>query len=67
MREIPLAVVLTFPLPNYKNPETRGEALVVVNFIFITLVLVAVALRFYTRVAVKRWVGSDDIWIGLAL
>ncbi|TKA78707.1 hypothetical protein B0A49_02522 [Cryomyces minteri] len=67
MRDIPLSVVLTFPLPNYQHPQTRGGALVVVNFIFIILVLLAVGLRFYTRIAVKRWFGSDDVWIGLAL
>ncbi|KAK5148889.1 hypothetical protein LTR04_000378 [Oleoguttula sp. CCFEE 6159] len=67
MRDIPLAVLLTFPLPNYQNPQIRGGALVVVNLIFIVLVVLAVGLRFYTRIAVKRWFGCDDVWIGLAL
>lgn len=67
MRDIPLDVFLSFPLPNYKNPPTRGPALVIVNAILIALVVVAVLLRLYARLFIKRWFGSDDIFIILAL
>lgn len=67
MRDIPLEVVLSFPLPNYTHPQTRGEALIIVNAIFISLVVIAVSLRFYTRIFIKRWLGSDDYLIGLSL
>lgn len=67
MRDIPLDVFLSFPLPNYKDPPTRGPALVIVNAILIALVVIAVLLRLYARLFIKRWFGSDDIFIILAL
>ncbi|KAI6849304.1 hypothetical protein KC327_g772 [Hortaea werneckii] len=66
MRFPPLEVLSTWPTPNYDNPETRGEASLIVNIIFLFLVLVAVALRVYSRTSVRRWFGLDDIMIGLA-
>jgi hypothetical protein len=47
--------------------ETRGNALVLVNSILLALVILVVLLRLYTRIAVKRWFGSDDAFIALAL
>ncbi|KAK4979514.1 hypothetical protein LTR28_004249 [Elasticomyces elasticus] len=67
MRVPPLLVILTWPPPNYEDPVTRGNALIVVNAIFVALVVLAVALRYYARVAIKKWFGSDDVLIGLAL
>jgi hypothetical protein len=67
MRDIPPEVILSWPTPNYENPVTRGHALVVVNAIFIALVVIVVVLRLYTRIFIKRWFGSDDIFILLAL
>ncbi|KAI6843738.1 hypothetical protein KC340_g880 [Hortaea werneckii] len=66
MRIPPLEVLSTWPTPNYGNPETRGQASLIVNIIFLFLVLVAVALRVYSRTLVRRWFGLDDIMIGLA-
>ncbi|KAF2022287.1 hypothetical protein BU24DRAFT_439026 [Aaosphaeria arxii CBS 175.79] len=67
MRAIPLDVLLSFPQPNYVNPDTRGPALAIVNYIFLVLVIVVVALRIYTRLIVKRWFGTDDVFMALAL
>jgi hypothetical protein len=67
MKLIPNDVLLSWPTPNYDNPVTRGEALVVVNSIFITLVIIVVGLRLYTRLWIKRWFGTDDFFIALAL
>lgn len=67
MRDIPIDVYLSFPSPNFDDPQTRGPALVIVNSIFISLVIIAVALRIYTRVYIKRWFGSDDYFICAAL
>ena len=67
MRLPPPEVLLSWPAPNYQDPVTRGDALVVVNSIFITLVIVTVGLRLYTRLVIKRWFGLDDIFILLAL
>lgn len=60
-------VFLSWPTPNYKNPKTRGDALVIVNSIFIGFTVIIVFLRLYTRLVIKRWLGIDDIFILLAL
>ena len=67
MRIPPTEVLLTFPTPNYTNPETRGPALVIVNGVFIVLTVIAVALRVYTRVVITRLIGWDDIFCVLGL
>lgn len=67
MRTIPPEVLLSWPTPNYTNPVTKGNALVVVNSIFIVLVVIVVGLRLYTRIWIKRWFGLDDVFIVLAL
>ncbi|KAF2140909.1 uncharacterized protein K452DRAFT_288317 [Aplosporella prunicola CBS 121167] len=66
VRNIPISVLLSFPAPNYVDPVTRGPSLVVVNAIFIALVNVIVLARLYTRIFIKRWFGSDDVFIILA-
>ncbi|KAF2876943.1 hypothetical protein BDV95DRAFT_601355 [Massariosphaeria phaeospora] len=67
MRYIPFEVLRTWPVPDYENPVTRGNALVIVNSIFITLVIIVVGLRLHIRLFVKRQLGVDDAFIGLAL
>jgi len=66
MRNIPISVILTFPIPNYVDPVTRGPALTIVNGIFIGIVLAALGLRLYTRLFIKRWFGIDDLFIVIA-
>lgn len=66
MRDIPIAVLLSFPRPNYVDLQTQGMSLVLVNAVMAGLVLFAVVLRMYTRVWMKRWVGTDDYAIVLA-
>ncbi|KAF1925645.1 uncharacterized protein M421DRAFT_12953, partial [Didymella exigua CBS 183.55] len=63
----PLSVILSWPLPNYNDPVTRGNALVIANAIFLTLVLIVVSLRLYCRLAVRIWFGPDDLFILAAL
>lgn len=60
-------MILSWPKPNYTHPETRGDALVIINSILIALVVIVVGLRLYTRLRIKRWFGLDDIFILLAL
>ena len=57
---------LHWPAPNYINPTTRGDALLVINIFFIILVTLSIAVRIYSRVRVKRQAGMDDIMIVLA-
>lgn len=66
MRDVPASVIETWPAPNYINPETRGQALVVVNTALLLLVLVVFGLRIHTRIHVKRWSGVDDVCLGFA-
>ena len=60
MREVPLDVYLSFPLPNYTHPQTRGPALIIINAVLLFFVTVVVALRVYTRTVIKRSMGWDD-------
>lgn len=60
-------MILSWPKPNYANPHTRGDALLIVNSILIALVVIVVGLRMYTRVVIKRWFGIDDVFTLLAL
>jgi hypothetical protein len=63
----PVDVLLGWPTPNYKDPVTRGPALLIVNCIFIALTIITVVARLYTRIVIKRWFGIDDIFILIAL
>lgn len=67
MRLPPFEVLLSWPTPNYVNPVTRGHALVVVNSVFLSIVIITVGLRLYTRIFIRRWFGLDDIFILIAL
>ncbi|USP82307.1 hypothetical protein yc1106_09581 [Curvularia clavata] len=58
----PVSVVLSWPTPNYDNPVTRGPALIIVNAICITLTVLTVVARLYTRIVIKRWFGIDDLF-----
>ncbi|KAF2402732.1 hypothetical protein EJ06DRAFT_472675 [Trichodelitschia bisporula] len=63
MREVPLEVFLSFPPPNYDNPVTRGDALTITHGVFMGIVISVVGVRLYTRLAINRRLGWDDIWI----
>ena len=60
MRIPPLSVYLSWPAANYADPVTRGEAVLTVNIIFVTFVVIAVTGRFYSRIFIKQWLGIDD-------
>lgn len=66
MREIPLSVYLEWPAPDYANPTTRGDALLTINIVFITLVTLSLGVRLYSRMLVKHQSGMDDVMIVLA-
>jgi len=59
--------IASWPAPNYVNPITRGSALTVVNIIFIILVCIVVALRYYTRLRITKSFGLDDWVIGASV
>ena len=62
----PLDVIVAWPTPNYDNPTTRGDALLVLLIFFSVLVFLAVIGRYYSRVIIKKWFGWDDAMITLA-
>jgi hypothetical protein len=66
MREIPLSVYREWPNPDYEDPPTRGNALLIVNIIFLTLVTLSIAIRLWSRFKVKYQSGVDDVMIILA-
>ncbi|KAL8682389.1 MAG: hypothetical protein Q9186_001579 [Xanthomendoza sp. 1 TL-2023] len=60
-------IIASWPKPNFVNAETRGPALTVVNIVFIILVFLVVALRYYTRLRITKSFGLDDWVIGASL
>ena len=65
MQMPPLAVIESWPLPNYVNPVTRGPANIIINLVFLPLVCLVIALRVYTRLRISKSFGVDD-WLILA-
>ncbi|KAI1844564.1 hypothetical protein JX265_001549 [Neoarthrinium moseri] len=63
MRIPPLSVLATWPRPNYNHPETRGPAGKVLAVALTTLVTLILAIRIYTRRAISKSFGLDDILI----
>jgi hypothetical protein len=58
----PLAIIESWPAPNYVDPVTRGRANAVMNFVLYPLVCVALGIRVYTRLRISRSFGWDD-WL----
>lgn len=63
----PIEEILSWPTPNYVDPETRGPVLAAINHTFLALCVVLVAARIYTRLRIVRWFGWDDVLIIVAL
>jgi hypothetical protein len=63
----PMEVALTWK-GNYKNPETRGQVgIVVQEAVLMSLCVIVVILRVYTRKFLAKNFGLDDVLIILAL
>ena len=67
MRFPPMSVWQTFPKSDPAHPVRHGRGLVIVNAVFMGVMTVVVALRLYTRIAIKRKCGWDDYSIVVAL
>jgi hypothetical protein len=57
----PIAVIATWPAPNYEHPVLRGWALVIVTGVLTLLSLFTVCARVWARVGLRN-IGIDD-WI----
>jgi len=62
MRFPPPEVLASWPTPNYKNPVTRGPALIITELTILPLALTCVALRLWVRI---RWLHKSwwDDWL----
>jgi hypothetical protein len=65
MRRPPISVILSWPRPNYVDPDTRGDALLVVESIFLALSWIILSMRLYVRLFILRKTWYDD-WIMVA-
>ncbi|KAJ5099809.1 hypothetical protein N7532_006810 [Penicillium argentinense] len=63
----PLAVMATWPTPNYVDPVTRGHGAMIVNIIGTALSFLVVIARIYTRLCITCSAGVDDILIVIAM
>jgi len=64
---VPEAVSQSWPAPNYAHPVRRGPELYIISSFFLLLAVMAVGVRLYTRIMVRRWVGPDDGLVIIAL
>ncbi|TVY29526.1 hypothetical protein LHYA1_G001499 [Lachnellula hyalina] len=63
----PPEVLAALPKPNYVDPVTRGDAKVVLNVVLYTILLGFIGLRIYTRTHLRKFFGTDDVLILVAL
>lgn len=63
----PASVIAKWPTPNYVNPESTGAALLITNIVGLSISLVVIGIRLYTRVWMTNNFGWDDVFILLAL
>ncbi|KAJ5663398.1 hypothetical protein N7507_004129 [Penicillium longicatenatum] len=63
----PVAVMASWPTPNYVDPVTRGHGVLIVNIVCISLAFVVTLLRLYTRLRITSTAGIDDILIIIGL
>ena|SRR6266498_529200 len=63
----PQSVIDSWPAPNYVDPVTRGNALVVISILLTVLSALIVAARVWARFVLIRKPGLDDGLIVVAL
>lgn len=67
MRSPPPDVLVSWPKPNYIDPERRGNESVIVQSILVVLVTAILIIRLYARIAITRaGIGLDDALIIIA-
>lgn len=62
----PLSVVEAWPAAD-PNASSRGQANLIVNLVLFPLALLFLILRIYTRLAISRSFGLDDVLILAAM
>ncbi|KAF1831226.1 hypothetical protein BDW02DRAFT_591285 [Decorospora gaudefroyi] len=61
----PLDVILQWPTPNYDDPVTRSQAVLIVSCVLGAFMFLVVGARLWARAIIQRNAGLDD-WIMLA-
>ena len=59
----PVEVILSWPTPDYDNPETHGPAGYAIVLALTSLAVLILAIRLYTRKKITKGFGLDDILI----
>ncbi|KAI9054691.1 hypothetical protein LZ554_001843 [Drepanopeziza brunnea f. sp. 'monogermtubi'] len=67
MQMPPASVMASWPAPNYVDPDTRGNANVILNIIFYILLICFIVLRVFTRTHLNNAFGADDVLILCAM
>jgi len=67
MRDIPTDVLSSWPKPNYIDPETRGNSVIIITVFLLVTSLIVVVARLYTRAVIKKSFGFDDTFIALSM
>lgn len=52
--------------PDFMHPRNRGPVLIIVNGILLALMMILIATRFYTKLAIIRKVSWDDLTASLS-
>lgn len=60
-------IIATWPAPNYVDPETRGNTVLVVNVVLFPVTLFIILIRLYTRLRISKSFGLDDWLILVAM
>ncbi|KFZ01664.1 hypothetical protein V500_00660 [Pseudogymnoascus sp. VKM F-4518 (FW-2643)] len=63
IKPVPPDVILSWPKPNYTDPDRRGTALLIVNCFLLPLAMIVVGMRLYTRLIIVHSAGLDDVFI----
>lgn len=63
----PPEILATWPAPNYVNPVTRGNAVLIVNVSLFAVALLVIIIRLYTRLRISKSFGLDDWLITAAM
>lgn len=58
---------LAWPKPNYIDPETKGNQLLVVTIISTILAIASVLARVWVRIGYQRQFGADDVMLVLCI
>jgi hypothetical protein len=65
IKPVPPDVILSWPKPNYTDPDRRGPALLIVNCFLLPLAMIVVGLRLYTRLIIVHSAGLDDMFLSI--